>query len=54
MSYDITDWRAAHHWMRGWSDKLAGKEPAPTDANYADAYMTGYAHASCRVDGCPA
>lgn len=36
------DWKEAHHWLRGYSDALAGKTENPLDPTYADAYHRGY------------
>ena len=39
-------WRAAHAWLRGYSDARAGKdtlgERNPFGPEYADAYTRGY------------
>lgn len=38
-------WRAAHHWLRGYSDAKAGRPDAqhdPLHAGYGDVYKRGY------------
>jgi hypothetical protein len=36
------DWRATHHWLRGYSDAAAGKNRKPLDEKYAADYGRGY------------
>lgn len=35
-------WREAHHWLRGYSDALAGKGRNPLDFHDVAAYDRGY------------
>lgn len=36
------DWRAAHHWLRGYSDAEACRPAHPQNEKYADHYHRGY------------
>jgi hypothetical protein len=36
------DFRATHHWLRGYSDALLGKDELPQDENYKAVYSRGY------------
>ena len=36
------DWRAAHHWLRGFSDGQLCKESHIQDHKYAEEYMRGF------------
>lgn len=35
-------WRAAHHWLRGYSDAKLGKDWRPIDDDYSLEYSDGY------------
>lgn len=36
------DFRAAHHWLRGYSDALRGGDENPQDAAYSGDYAKGF------------
>jgi hypothetical protein len=38
----MPDFRAAHHWLRGYSDALLGKDEKPQDETYAVVYSRGF------------
>jgi len=38
----MPDFRATHHWLRGYSDALFGKPEQPQDPAYAATYSRGY------------
>lgn len=38
----LIDFRAAHHWLRGYSDALRGLTPHPQDEDYAAEYGRGW------------
>lgn len=38
----MPDFRAAHHWLRGYSDALGHKPEAPIDPAYTTTYTRGF------------
>lgn len=38
----MPDFRATHHWLRGYSDALLGKPERAQDEKYSAVYSRGY------------